>query len=208
MRAIAFVVLAGLTACAWGQREGDSKKPGGGAAEKPTGPAAAEAKGPLDFKMKDIDGREVDLGRYRGKVVMLVNVASQCGMTPQYEQLQELHEQYTARGLAILGVPANNFGGQEPGSDAEIKEFCTGRYSVKFDMFSKVSVAGDDACPLYRWLTDKKSNPQFGGDIKWNFTKFVVGRDGKVIGRFEPRTKPNDPAVIKLIEEALGAKAP
>ncbi len=208
MKTIAIVVAVVLSATACAQQEGDSKPTrkdtqGGGNAT-----SGAKAKGPLDFKLKTIDGQDVDLGKYRGKVVLLVNVASQCGMTPQYAQLQDLHERYAARGLAILGIPANNFGGQEPGSDAEIKEFCTSRYAVKFDMFSKVSVAGDDRCPLYQWLTSKQSNPKFGGDIKWNFTKFLIGRDGKVIGRFEPRTRPDDAALLKLLEEALDAKAP
>ncbi len=170
--------------------------------------AALAAKGPLDFTVKNIDGESVDLSRYKGKVVLIVNVASRCGLTPQYQQLQELHDKYADKGLAILGFPANNFNGQEPGDEKQIKEFCTGEYGVKFDMFSKVSVKGDDACELYKHLTSEKENGEFGGEIKWNFTKFLVGRDGKVIARFEPRTKPDAKEVVVAVEKALAAPAP
>jgi len=157
----------------------------------------------LDFTVKDIDGDDVSLAKYRGKVVLIVNVASKCGFTPQYEDLQHLHEQYAGDGLAILGFPANNFLSQEPGTNEEIRQFCTTNYGVEFDMFSKVSVKGRNTCELYRYLTSKKSNPEFGGGIKWNFTKFLLNRDGKVIARFGPRTRPSDSRFISAIETAL-----
>jgi len=124
-------------------------------------------------------------------------------MTPQYEGLQKLHEQYADRGLSILGFPANNFLRQEPGTNAQIKEFCSTKYGVGFDMFAKVSVKGRDKCELYGFLTSKQSNPEFGGELKWNFMKFLVDREGQVIGRFEPRVKPEDPKVLQAIEAAL-----
>ena len=162
--------------------------------------------GALNFKMKAIDGKEVDLSKYQGKVVMFVNVASQCGNTPQYKQLQELHEKYAKDGLVIVGVPANEFGGQEPGSDAEIAKFCESKYNVKFDMLSKVVVKGDGMCPLYKYLTSKDTDPKFAGDVSWNFEKFVVGRNGEVIARFQPRVKPDSEQVVKVIEEELKKK--
>jgi glutathione peroxidase len=160
----------------------------------------------LSFKMKDIDGKEVDLAKYKGKVVMFVNVASQCGLTPQYKQLQALHDKYAGRGLVIIGVPANEFGSQEPGSNAEIKEFCTSEYKVKFPMMAKVVVKGEGIAPLYDYLTSEKTNPKFAGEIKWNFTKFVIGRDGEVVARFEPRIKPDSSEVTKAIEKELKKK--
>ena len=169
---------------------------------------ALAAVSPLKFKVKDIDGKEVDLAKYKGKVVLMVNVASKCGLTPQYEQLQALHEKYAEKGLAILGFPANNFGKQEPGTNKAIKRFCTSKYDVEFDMFAKVSVKGDDTCGLYKHLTSKDENGKFGGEIKWNFTKFLIGRVGKVISRFEPKTKPDAKEVVSAIEKALGEKAP
>ncbi|MCG3128328.1 MAG: hypothetical protein CHACPFDD_03211 [Phycisphaerae bacterium] len=177
---------------------------------KPAEPVtqAPAAGGALGFKLTDIDGKEVDLASYKGDVVMLVNVASRCGLTPQYEQLQALHEKYAGKGLRIVGVPANNFGGQEPGDNAAIKEFCTHKYKVGFAMMSKVSVQGEDKCPLYQFLTAKETNPKFAGEIKWNFTKFLIGRDGTVIARFEPRTKPDSDEVVKAIEAALAQPKP
>ncbi|MBI5095927.1 MAG: glutathione peroxidase [Candidatus Hydrogenedentes bacterium] len=160
----------------------------------------------LTYKMKDITGKEVDLSKYKGKVLLVVNVASKCGLTPQYEKLEALHEKYAPKGLAILGFPANNFGAQEPGTNDEIKTFCTTKYNVKFDMFSKISVKGDDIDPLYKDLTSAEKDGPFAGEIKWNFTKFLVGRDGKVVKRIEPKTTPDDPEVIKAIEAEL-AKA-
>lgn len=153
---------------------------------------AAEKTSPLGFEVKDIDGNDVKLSTFKGKVVMIVNVASKCGLTKQYAQLQQLHEKYGARGLAILAFPANNFMGQEPGTNAEIKEFCAKEFSIGFTLFSKVSVKGDDICPLYKWLTARETNPDFGGEIKWNFTKFLVDREGNVVERYAPQTEPKD----------------
>lgn len=159
-----------------------------------------------DFTLKDIDGNDVNLGRYKGNVILIVNTASRCGYTPQYEALQAIYERFKDRGFVVLGFPANNFMGQEPGTEKEIKEFCTLKYNVTFPMFSKISVTGSDQHPLYRFLTNKKTNPEFGGDITWNFNKFLISRDGKVIGRFGPKDKPDDPAVIAAIETALNQK--
>ena len=160
----------------------------------------------LSFKMKALDGKEVELSRYQGKVVLFVNVASQCGYTPQYEALQKLHEKYGKDGLAIVGVPANEFGKQEPGSNEEIAKFCESKYGVKFDMFAKTVVKGDGQCPLYQFLTSKETNPKFAGDITWNFEKFLVSRDGEVVARFNPRIKPDAPEVVKKIEQELNKK--
>lgn len=158
---------------------------------------------PLDFTMNSIDGEPVDLADYKGKVVLMVNVASKCGLTPQYEALQALYEKYGERGLVILGFPANNFGAQEPGTNSEIKMFCTSNYGVIFPMFAKISVKGEDMHPLYEFLTSESTNPQFSGEIRWNFTKFLLDKHGKVIARFEPRTKPESEEVILSIEKAL-----
>ena len=162
----------------------------------------------LRYKMASLSGREVDLGRYRGEVLMMVNTASKCGFTPQYKGLEELYERFHGRGFAVLGFPANNFLWQEPGSDAEIGAFCHKNYGVTFDMFSKISVRGGDKAPLYRYLTDERTNPEFSGEIMWNFTKFLVGRDGRVVARFGPRTSPEEPAVAAAIEAALGRPRP
>lgn len=156
-----------------------------------------------DFSLKDIDHKEVSLSQYRGKVVMIVNVASRCGFTPQYEGLQKLYLKYKDRGFVILGFPANNFGFQEPGTDEEIKTFCSAKYSVTFPIFSKISVKGDDMHPLYKLLTGKETDPEFGGDIKWNFSKFLLDKNGKIIARFEPAVKPESDAVIQAVEKAL-----
>ena len=166
---------------------------------------AAAASGPLDFTMKDIDGKDVDLAKtYKGKVVLMVNVASKCGLTPQYEQLEKVYETYKDRGLVVLGFPANEFGSQEPGTEKEIKEFCTSKYKVTFPMFTKIVVKGDKIHPLYKFLTEKETDPKYSGEIAWNFTKFLVGRDGKLAARFEPKTKPDDKDVVAAIEAALG----
>jgi glutathione peroxidase len=157
----------------------------------------------LDFTLKSIDGKPSPLSAYRGKVVLMVNVASRCGYTPQYEGLEAVYRKYKDQGLVVLGFPANNFGGQEPGSDEEIKTFCSSKYNVTFPMYSKISVKGEDQAPLYQFLTDAKTNPSFAGDIKWNFTKFLVDRQGKVIARFESPVKPESPEVSGAIEKAL-----
>ena len=156
-----------------------------------------------DFTMKDIDGNDVKLDAYKGKVVMIVNTASRCGYTPQYEGLQKIYDQYKDRGFVVLGFPANNFMGQEPGTEAEIKEFCTLKYNVTFPMFSKISVTGSDQHPLYGYLANKATNPEFPGDISWNFNKFLIDKNGKVVGRWGSKDKPEDQAVTKAIEAQL-----
>ena len=156
-----------------------------------------------DFTLNSIDGQPAPLGAYKGHVVMLVNVASRCGFTPQYTALEAIYEKYKDRGFVIVGIPANNFGSQEPGTNQEIKTFCQTKYSVTFPMMSKVSVKGDDKTPLYQFLTDKTSHPETGGEIQWNFTKFLVGPDGLVIARFEPAVTPDSPEVTAAIEKAL-----
>lgn len=160
----------------------------------------------LNFKMNRLNGEAAELKDYAGKVVLVVNVASKCGLTPQYKQLEALHEKYGEEGLAVLGFPANEFGKQEPGTSSEISEFCSTKYGVKFDMFEKVVVKGDGICPLYKYLTEKETNPKFPGEISWNFEKFVLNRKGEIVARFSPRTKPDDPEVIKVIEAELAAK--
>lgn len=165
---------------------------------------AAPAKSPLDFKVKDIDGKTVPLSRYKGKVTLFVNTASQCGFTPQYAGLETLYGRYKAKGLRILGFPANDFGGQEPGTDTEIKQFCSVRFKTTFDMFSKISVApGANQAPLYAFLTNKETNPKFGGPIAWNFTKFLVDDKGNVIARFDSSKEPLSPEVVSAVEAAL-----
>jgi glutathione peroxidase len=162
--------------------------------------STALADSPLVGKVKKIDGTEVDLGDYKGKVVVIVNVASQCGATPQYAGLQKLYDTYKDQGFVILGFPANEFGSQEPGSDAEISKFCSSKYNVTFDMFSKVKVKGDGQSPLYKTLTTQ-AKPN--GDVKWNFEKFIIGKDGAISGRFATQVKPDDQAFVKAIEAEL-----
>ena len=161
-----------------------------------------------DFTLNSIDGQPVPLAAYKGKVVLLVNVASRCGFTPQYSALEATYEKYKDRGFVIVGIPANNFGAQEPGSNQEIKTFCTSKYRVTFPMLAKVSVKGDDMTPLYQFLTDKSVNPQTGGEIQWNFTKFLIGPDGHVKARFEPEVTPDSPQVTTAIEKALPLSNP
>lgn len=161
----------------------------------------------LKYSMQTLDGESQDLAQYRGKVLLLVNVASECGLTPQYEGLQALHEKYADRGLVILGFPCNQFGGQEPGTADEIKQFCTANYGVTFPMFAKIEVNGDAAAPLYQQLTSLELEPAEKGPIRWNFEKFLVDRQGKVVARYAPTAKPNDPALIQRLEELLGASA-
>ena len=165
---------------------------------------AANAGSIYDFTIKSIDDQPVSLKSYSGKVVLLVNVASKCGFTPQYAGLEALYEKYKDRGFVIIGVPANNFAQQEPGTNAEIKTFCSRKYNVTFPMMAKVSVLGDDETPLYRFLTDKSVDPKFGGDIKWNFTKFLFDRHGNLISRFEPPVTPDSTEVQSAVESALG----
>jgi len=157
----------------------------------------------LDYTLNSIDGKPAPLAQYKGKVVMIVNVASFCGFTPQYEGLEKIYEKYKDQGFVILGFPANNFGAQEPGTNEEIKTFCSRKYNVTFPMYSKISVKGEDKHPLYQFLTDKQANPSTGGEIQWNFTKFLVDRDGKVIARFESKVTPESADVTSAIEKAL-----
>jgi glutathione peroxidase len=161
----------------------------------------------LNFKMTTLDGKPVELSKFQGKVVLLVNVASECGYTPQYKGLQWLHEKYGKDGLVVLGVPSNDYGGQEPGTNADIAAFCQKNYDVKFDMLAKVGVAaGKDQCPLYRFLTSKETNPKFGGAVKWNFEKFLIGRNGEVVGRYEADVEPDAKDMVEKIEAELGKK--
>ena len=156
-----------------------------------------------ELAVKSIDGNDVALADYKGKVALIVNVASKCGFTGQYKGLQALYESYKDQGLLILGFPANNFLRQEPGTNAEIQQFCTLNYGVTFPMFAKISVKGKDMHPLYAYLTSKQANPEFGGAISWNFNKFLIGRDGTIVARFGSRTKPEDPALVEAIKQAL-----
>lgn len=156
-----------------------------------------------DLGAKDIDGHTVKLDRYRGKVLLIVNVASECGYTPQYQGLQEVFEKYRAKGLVVLGFPCNQFGGQEPGTAAEIKKFCTTNYHVTFPLFDKVEVNGASRHPVYTFLAGPES--AFPGNIKWNFNKFLVGRDGKIVQRFDSRTEPDSAELTRALEAALGA---
>ncbi len=153
-----------------------------------------------DFKMNDIDGKAVEFSKFRGKVTLVVNVASQCGLTPQYEGLQALYKKYHDQGFNVFGFPANEFRGQEPGSNAEIKEFCSAKYSVKFQMFEKSVVKGEGISPVYKWLLE---NGPRKDDIEWNFAKFLIGKSGQVLARFEPKVKPSDVVITEAIEKAL-----
>ena len=166
-------------------------------------PGVEPLKSIYDFTLKDIDGQEVSLADFKGKVLLVVNVASKCGFTRQYAGLEKLFQTDADKGLVVLGFPANNFLGQEPGTEAEIKSFCTLNYGVTFPMFAKISVKGENIHPLYAFLTDKELHPETGGAISWNFNKFLVGRDGKILARFDSRTAPEDPALVAAIETAL-----
>lgn len=183
------------------------------AGDKPAGESTPSKKAKpampaLNFKMKDIDGKPQDLRQYEGYVVLMVNVASQCGLTPQYAGLQKLYETYEDRGFVVLGFPANDFGKQEPGTNAEIREFCTSKFDVTFPMFAKVVVKGDGICPLYKHLTDGKATHGKGGDIEWNFAKFLIDRNGEVVERYHPRSSPQDARLIARLEELLAADIP
>ena len=158
-----------------------------------------------NIPLQNIDGKDATLKPYQGQVMLLVNVASHCGYTPQYAGLESLYKKYGAQGLVVCGFPCNQFGGQEPGSAAEIKEFCTAKYDVTFPMFAKLEVNGEHRHPLYVALAGKAS--PFPGDIKWNFTKFLIGRDGKILNRFDSKVKPNSPEIVHAIEAALAAKS-
>lgn len=165
----------------------------------------AAVPGFYDFTMKEIYGEEVNLGTFRGKVLLVVNVASRCGFTKQYAGLEKLYQTYKDRGFAVLGFPANNFLGQEPGTDSEIRQFCKNTYGVSFPMFSKISVKGKNIHPLYAFLTSKDLHPEHGGAVSWNFNKFLIDRNGNVSGRFGSRTAPGSPVLVQAIEQALAA---
>ena len=172
-------------------------------------PFALAAKLPAsihDFRLARIDGTEQPLADYRGQVLLVVNVASKCGLTPQYEGLETLHEKYRERGFAVLGFPANDFAGQEPGSNGEIADFCRSTYGVQFPMFSKIHVKGEAIHPLYAWLISRP--PPVGGPVEWNFQKYLVARDGAVVARFTPRTQPDDAALVARLEELLDPAKP
>jgi glutathione peroxidase len=164
---------------------------------------AARATSVYEFTMDDIDGKPVNLGAYEGKVLLLVNTASLCGNTPQYTDLERIYEQYRDQGFEVLAFPANNFGQQEPGTNAEIKGFCLTKYSVSFPLFSKISVKGSDKHPLYQYLTEQSPFP---GEVEWNFQKYLVDRSGRVVGRFHHRTKPLAPEIVNEVERVLAAK--
>ena len=163
----------------------------------------AAKKGVLDFSLESIDGKPYPLVQHKGEVMLIVNVASHCGNTPQYAGLESLQNKYHDKGFNVIGVPANEFGKQEPGSNSEIKEFCTSKYHVTFPMLSKVVVKGEGITPLYQYLTVDSPKP---GPVTWNFGKFLIGRNGQVIERFDPKVKPEDPKLVKAIEAALAEK--
>ena len=200
------LILTGLVAAvgigAWAAYAADQAEGGDEAAAKTDAPPV------LNFKMKRLNGEEAHLGKYHGNVILMVNTASKCSLTPQYKQLQELHKKYAEQGLSVIGFPANNFGKQEPGTNKQIATFCKEDFGVEFDMFAKISVKGEDQCKLYKFLTEKETNGEFAGPIKWNFTKFLINREGKVIARFEPRVKPDAKPVIEAIEKALAEPRP
>ena len=174
------------------------------AAEEKKG--ATKVSGPLNFKMKSIDGKDVDLTQYKGKVVLIVNVASKCGATKQYAGLEKLYEAHGKDGLVIIGVPANEFGKQEPGTDEEIAKFCESNYKVTFPMMSKVVVKGQGISPLYEYLTSKDTDPDFAGPIGWNFEKFLISREGKVVGRFKTPVEPSDDKLVGAVKAELEKK--
>jgi len=173
--------------------------------EIPVDTHAKDSTAVLGFTMPTIDGKSEPLEKYAGKVVLMVNVASKCGLTPQYEALEKVYENYKDKGFVVLGFPANNFGGQEPGTDKQIKAFCTGTYDVSFPMFSKISVLGKDQHPLYKKLA--KAMHEQGGDPTWNFTKYLIDRTGHVVARFDPRTTPDDPKLLEAIEKLLAVQS-
>lgn len=179
-------------------------------AEEPQARQAAqpEESTVLDFTVQNIDGAAVHLADYRGDVLLIVNVASECGLTPtNYDRMGPLYEKYENQGFRILAFPANDFGRQEPGTNEQIKQFCTNRYGVRYDLFAKVSVKGEDICPLYKFLTEHPDE-DIRGEVAWNFQKYLVGRDGKVLAKFHPRTAPDDPKLVAALEAALKAPRP
>ena len=167
-------------------------------------PKEVKVKNFYDIEVTTITGELVKMSKYRGSVLLIVNTASKCGFTKQYDGLQKVYGQYKDKGLVVLGFPSNDFMHQEPGTNEEILKFCRLNYGVTFPMFAKISVKGKDQHDLYTWLTSKDTNPEHGGKISWNFNKFLISRDGKVLGHFGSRTKPSDPKLLAKIEEALG----
>lgn len=162
--------------------------------------------GIYDFTVADIDGNDVNLADYKGRVLLIVNTASKCGFTPQYEGLEKIYTEYKDRGFEILAFPSNDFMGQEPGTNEQIKNFCRMNYHVSFPLFSKITVKGEKIHPLYRYLTEKNTDPEFAGKITWNFNKFLIDRKGKIVNRFDSKVKPQDPELVKAVEEALQKK--
>jgi glutathione peroxidase len=173
-----------------------------GLCHEPTG-STSDEKSIYDFKVKTIDGKEVDLSEYKGKTILIVNVASKCGYTRQYSDMQTAFEKYKDRGLVILGFPCNQFGGQEPGSEAEIMEFCKTNYGVTFPMFAKLDVKGEGADPLFKYLSGLKVEPKGAGDISWNFEKFLISSEGKVIGRYKSAVSPTGKDMVQILEDLL-----
>ena len=165
--------------------------------------AGGAKKSIYDFSVTTIDGQKIDLPKYKGKVLLIVNVASECGYTDQYKALQELHAKHAKDGLAILAFPCNDFGGQEPDDNAAIKKFAKKKYGVEFDMFSKIGILGKDAAPLYKFLTSKETNPKNPGDVKWNFEKFIIGRDGTIIARFAADVEPDAADLMDVLRKEL-----
>lgn len=166
----------------------------------------AETPEALNFKVKTLSGQDADLSQYKGKVILVVNVASKCGNTPQYEGLQELYDKHAGDGLVVLGFPCNQFGGQEPGSASQIEEFCESKYGVKFPMFEKIDVNGENAHPFYQYLTSYSGNGIQPGPVKWNFEKFVIGRNGDVVARIGARVKPDSKDVVSVLKTELAKK--
>jgi glutathione peroxidase len=168
--------------------------------------AQEKKKSIYDFQVTTIDGQKIDLAKYKGKVLLIVNVASECGYTNQYKPLQELHAKYGKDGLAILAFPCNDFGAQEPDDEATIKKFAKKEYAVEFDLFSKIKILGKDSSPLYRYLTSKESNPKHAGEVKWNFEKFIIGRDGTIVARFMSDKEPDSNDLVDLLRKELNKK--
>jgi len=156
-----------------------------------------------EFTVRTIDGTTKSLGDFKGDAALVVNVASECGLTPQYAALEQIFRKYNPQGLQVLGFPCNQFGGQEPGDEAQIRSFCTSRYEVTFPMFAKVDVNDQNRAPVFAWLTDQATGPEASGDIRWNFGKFLVNRKGQLVARFSPKTEPTSPEVTEAIERAL-----
>jgi glutathione peroxidase len=203
-------VLGALCALAWAlpfaRAEAEDANPVEG--KPPVPKPAPEAKSMYDFQVKTIDGEDVKLAKYRGDVCLIINVASKCGLTDRnYQQLEPLYQKYKDKGFRVLAFPANNFGAQEPGTNDEIKKFCTTKYAASFDLFSKVSVKGDDICPLYKYLTEHPDS-EIAGEVVWNFQKYLVDREGNVIVKFDPRTNPDDEKLVAAVEQALAAPRP